>query len=234
MIVKGSAFLVRNCTYAALMAWSLAGMSCGKDQSGRVVRPDGVTALGPSMPSPAADCEELLERVAVALDGLRASEGAPRRGISLQYRPALLSACLASSEDTPLGDTALADVAIGLGTADAYVLRLPRNGFVNGHPVDETFLEYMQVRSAVDLVEVVNGDSVECSFVHVESSPSIGPHHTVLLAFDHAQDDGDRKVCWRDREGRLGGDMVFSYDHGVFERYQALISSSLAATHAKR
>jgi len=235
VIISASYSILRNLAGIALLVWSLTAVACGADEAGSARHTDVLAGIfGPSAPDLPENCAELLEHVAVGLDGLRASEAGPQRGISLQYRPAILSACLASSQETSLGNPGLVAAAIGLGTADAYVLRLPRNGLANGHPIDEAFLEYMQVRSAADFVELVNGDSVVCSFVHVESAPSIGPHHTVLLAFDHAQDGGDRKIFWKDREGRLGGDMVFGYEQGVFERYEALISGSVAATLAKQ
>lgn len=169
------------------------------------------------------DCATLVRLVREELGGLRAV--APGEGPcpSIQYRPAEVEQCM---ELASIGrDTVpIASIDRPVDASEQYVLSIPR-AMVLARPDEDAFGAYLAQGLVHDLVELVDGDTVPCAFIHLESGAAMAPERKVLVGFDRPQDGRERRLLLLDRQGFFGRDLLFTFKPGVFSAYHKSISS---------
>jgi hypothetical protein len=169
-------------------------------------------------------CAELGHFVAKELGGLSTQALGPEGvGISLQYRPALLRSCMVDKE------AALHDVikAMETGATDSWVVKVPRTIPGTDSTTSSAFMEYLFRSSGAkqDIVMVIGTDTVPCSFLHLEGTPSVSRHHQLLIGFDVPEDHRQRKMIWKGPEELMGAPIHFEFREGIFSRYHDLAST---------
>lgn len=168
-------------------------------------------------------CVDLGRFVANALGGLSAEVKGPHGvGIQLQYRPALLRACMGNSE------ALVNDVIRGMApeAMDTWMIKVPRMILGTDSTTSSAFMEYLFRSSgaARDIVLVVGSDTIPCGFVHLESTPALSQFHQLLIGFDVAEDERQRQVIWTGPHDLMGDPIHFVFREGVFAHYHHLVS----------
>lgn len=174
-------------------------------------------------PKPLRDCAGLAKWLAGHGDGFTARVERPGLVLEASYRPAACTACMENS-GAAFADSLFRMRAAELGRSELYVLKLSP-----GKAGRDGMAMQLDKDLAGDLVEVVGQDTFPCSFIHVEALPSLLPYGTALAGFDRPQDGRDRHLVLRDREGRLGGDLVLSFPQGRLAAYLIMAPDSVTS-----
>ncbi|MEO8589947.1 MAG: hypothetical protein ABI432_11290 [Flavobacteriales bacterium] len=211
---------------AILFSGSLVGCSRENDQ-GPLLMDGALTERGLEEAARITGCADLEMLVAREFNGFMASSSSAQHAFLLEYRPAMLQLCITSGSPSDLKAPAFIAEMERSRATDMYVMKVPRTDEGNEKAVDEEFLLYLSNAAVKDLVEVVGEDTVECAFVHLETTPAIGPYHHMILGFDSPQDGKQRKIVWHDGSGLLGKDLVFEFKAGSFDQYEKILAQAL-------
>lgn len=157
-------------------------------------------------------CGDLLRFLAEDWNGLR-SEVVDAHGqrIEAEYRPRVLHACMEAQPEL-----LLADLVEGPEGLDMWLLRMPRSGMMDGADPGPDLSPYLASSAQHDLFEIIGNDTIPCAFWHLESTPSVGPHHQLLVGFDVALDERDRFLLWKGRPDSHSEDLRFRLKPGAF------------------
>jgi hypothetical protein len=157
-------------------------------------------------PAPLADCEALRNWLSEHPGAFVSVQERPAFKAELHYRPAPCTACLELG-DVQLTEKPFVERHRELAHSDQYVLRLyPKDRGGDLPKMDETWMP--------SVMEIVGTDTVPCAFLHVETLPPGVPYRSVLLGFDRAQDEQDRRLVIRDTGKLFGGDLHFNLPTG--------------------
>lgn len=204
-----------NLVPCGVVAFTLA-LGCGPGPSALQIAisedPVSMTEEQRELAASAISCGDVLRLLAEDWNGLRAViNNAAGHRFEAEYRPHVLDACM---EVRP--ELRLADLANGLEGLDMWLLRIPRMAMKDGADPGPGQAEYLNFSAQHDLFEVIGSDTIPCSFLHVESTPAIGPYHQILVGFDMVLDERDRILLWRDQHGSHAGDLRFELKPGAF------------------
>lgn len=157
-------------------------------------------------------CGDLLGFLAEDWNGLRSEVGdAHGQRIEAEYRPSVLHACMDARPEL-----LLSDLVKGPEGLDMWLIRVPRSGMMNVADSGPDHSPYLAFSAQYDLFEVIGNDTIPCAFWHVESTPSVGAHHQLLVGFDVALDERDRYLIWKGHTDGRGEDLRFRLKPGAF------------------
>jgi len=222
---------LRAFSYLVLIGTLVVGCSGPHARVEHETLSPGILTSDVSVETTPSTCSELGLFVAGELGGLISrSTGPVGDSFILQYRPAVLEMCTRSRETVLLKVIGNRKEVEGRAATDSWVMKLPRAVSEKGPNMSDEFLHYLSMSSGAikDIVEIVGQDTIPCAFLHVETTPSVGPYHHVLIGFDTPQDSQQRKLIWHDRVGLLGGEVQFEFPNGVFAKYQTIVTRSMS------
>lgn len=139
----------------------------------------------------------------------------------LEYRPPYCSVCH-ENDHLELASVAFRSELSQVDHSSIYVLRVP----ISSLNATDTSVELWA--STSNILEVINGDTVTCSFSHLELLPAVVPYQNLVIGFESVMTPVERTVVIRDVHDQFGGDLIFTFARHELDRTYRMLDLNTA------